>query len=627
MAVLLPSATPAVQIAYIYGDVAEDGTIPSRSAPAFHQMLLTDTGNRGCSQFKAMVESEGYTIAQHYDRATTLDAAFLAPLDMIVFGLHQKLWSVAEQDALDVWIQAGGGILMYSDSAAGGHYAQVGIKNPVGQTAVNSILTGYGMQVAVDQGGGTRAYTSGTNACNPIVWDQPEFEGEGVSPVAVDESTGAEALIPFEDAYKISGSSIGVDARNVTIPYSRWAVIGHRQVGLGHVIAIFDRQPVWNNGEGSSIQRRDNREILRRTVKFLARDYGNSEAWLDVRAAAQVNPADAKRYLELTYRQWSGGSGAVGIDYTAHHRRFSVLHSPDLVAPAWASGPGIVEPVGSPVDHGDETETVTVRVLPANEEVPAGFARLRLSCALPGQDGTPVVHAGNEVWVGATGAAWLNGSVQGPTDSITWSRHEGTGNVTFANGGQPETTATFDAAGVYRLRLTAVNGTHVASDIVDVHVYPATDVVRAINCGGGAYAGQNGFSYEADTLFTGGHTDTFPGNAVARTGDDLLYNYARSNHSAYTIPVANGDYRVFLQFSETYWTGAGQRVFDTYIEGALVIDDLDLVAEAPGRWVAYDRAFPATVADGQLDLSFTASENNALLNAIVVVSDNASLLR
>ncbi len=83
--------------------------------------------------------------------------------------------------------------------------------------------------------------------------------------------------------------------------------------------------------------------------------------------------------------------------------------------------------------------------------------------------------------------------------------------------------------------------------------------------------------------------------------------------------MIDGDYLVFLQFAETFFTGTNQRVFDATIEGLPVIDDLDLVATAPGKWVAYDVILPVTVSGGQLDIVFSASQNNALLNALVVI--------
>lgn len=140
-ALLVPLAAGAKEVAYVYGHISAAGVVDGN--PPFHQMLLTDTGDRGCSEFKAVVEGEGYSISSYRDTSITLDAAFLEPLNVIVFSLHQKVWTAPEKAALDAWIRDGGGILMYSDSAAGGSWQQVGIQNQRGQTAVNSILTAY----------------------------------------------------------------------------------------------------------------------------------------------------------------------------------------------------------------------------------------------------------------------------------------------------------------------------------------------------------------------------------------------------------------------------------------------------------------------------------------------------
>ena len=45
-------------VAYIHGDVAENGTLPSGTAAAYDPMLLTDSGNTGCSQFRNLIEAE-----------------------------------------------------------------------------------------------------------------------------------------------------------------------------------------------------------------------------------------------------------------------------------------------------------------------------------------------------------------------------------------------------------------------------------------------------------------------------------------------------------------------------------------------------------------------------------------
>lgn len=68
-----------------------------------------------------------------------------------------------------------------------------------------------------------------------------------------------------------------------------------------------------------------------------------------------------------------------------------------------------------------------------------------------------------------------------------------------------------------------------------------------------------------------------------------------------------------------FFTADNSRVFDLSVEGQLKLDDLDLHAAAPGKWVAYDRVFAATVSDGVLDIDVAASKNNPLISAIVVI--------
>jgi hypothetical protein len=232
------------------------------------------------------------------------------------------------------------------------------------------------------------------------------------------------------------------------------------------------------------------------------------------------------------------------------------------------------------------------------------------------------VIAGGDQYLGESGIAQLEGKISGENvNSIVWSKASGPGVVSWGDASSAGTSAGFSQPGIYELKLEVADGFGIASDSVIVRVVDPADVVRAINCGGGTYSGVNGFNYEADGFFTGGHIDSFSGNAVANTADDALYHSARSGQSAYTVPLADGDYTVLLQFAETFFTAGNKRVFSTTIEGSLVIGDLDLFATAPGKWVAYDRVFRASVTGGQLDLGFSASVNNALLNGFVVLRD------
>jgi len=92
----------------------------------------------------------------------------------------------------------------------------------------------------------------------------------------------------------------------------------------------------------------------------------------------------------------------------------------------------------------------------------------------------------------------------------------------------------------------------------------------------------------------------------------LLFDYA--------LPVPNGTYEVTLFSWEPVKNAPGERVFDMTVEGALVLDDLDLFVEV-GRDMAYESApFTAVVTDGVLDIGFDASVSQALVSAISVRS-------
>jgi len=257
----------AASIAYIHGRVANDGTVLAEGVgQPFDQMLITDSGDRGLSVFRQLVQAEGHSIDQFRDNGITLNSEFLNRYEVIIFGLHQKLWSASEKSALDRWLRSGGGMFIYSDSASGGSFRIVGAQNPVGQTATNNLIAQYGMQVTVDQADGTTAQVVNANTSisgiNGLV-----LEGEGVSPIAsARNDSNVEILVP----YIRSRNPLIPHSQNITIADPVYASLALRPVEQGHIVAMFDRQPMWNNGPGSDIEEGDNRAILREVINFLA---------------------------------------------------------------------------------------------------------------------------------------------------------------------------------------------------------------------------------------------------------------------------------------------------------------------------------------------------------------------
>jgi hypothetical protein len=92
----------------------------------------------------------------------------------------------------------------------------------------------------------------------------------------------------------------------------------------------------------------------------------------------------------------------------------------------------------------------------------------------------PIVNAGNDQSIILPASATLAGAALDdgrPNNLLTtaWTKASGPGNVTFANAGSLTTSASFGAAGVYRLRLSASDGQASSSDDVIVNVSSSTN--------------------------------------------------------------------------------------------------------------------------------------------------------
>ncbi len=137
-----------------------------------------------------------------------------------------------------------------------------------------------------------------------------------------------------------------------------------------------------------------------------------------------------------------------------------------------------------------------------------------------------------------------------------------------------------------------------------------------------------------DTYFEGGSALDWRGSyGVAGTDDADLYLTQRSGAGPgkrrgfdYAIPVdGNGVYLVRLYFAEPYWGSPGgpdgvpgQRVFSVTAEGETMFEDLDVFAEV-GALTALVKQGELDVQDGELNLSFIASEGEPIVAAIEIL--------
>jgi hypothetical protein len=140
--------------------------------------------------------------------------------------------------------------------------------------------------------------------------------------------------------------------------------------------------------------------------------------------------------------------------------------------------------------------------------------------------------------------------------------------------------------------------------------------------------------WDSDRYFDGGSALNWSGDLeVVGTDDPDLYLTQRSGSGpgkrrgfAYAIPVdESGVYLVRLYFAEPYWGSPGgpegeegRRVFSVTAEGEILLDDLDIFAEV-GELTALAKQAEVDVQDGELNLSFTASEGEPLVAAIEIL--------
>jgi beta-glucanase (GH16 family) len=140
----------------------------------------------------------------------------------------------------------------------------------------------------------------------------------------------------------------------------------------------------------------------------------------------------------------------------------------------------------------------------------------------------------------------------------------------------------------------------------------------AVNIGGDRYVGVDGTEYMPDSSISGGVIGTL--DAVKGSQDELLYATYREGDMEISRPMANGVYDITLHFAEPDDVPGGTRVFDTIVEGATVIDDLDVMVSRDGK---VRSALTVTVAgvridDGELNIEFKATAEEPILSAVVV---------
>ncbi len=174
------------------------------------------------------------------------------------------------------------------------------------------------------------------------------------------------------------------------------------------------------------------------------------------------------------------------------------------------------------------------------------------------------------------------------------------------------------------------------AEVQNVSATKAVTIVKAdplsfpvkINVGGTAalqYLPDQEWSYIKEYGYLDGNSTQWELD-INGSEDDSIYWSDRYGLVTYMVRVPNGNYNVKLMFTEKVWDEPGIRIFDVYIEGSRLIDNLDIYNHAGFR-TAYESSFSnIDVNDGILEIHFCAEEDNALINGIVIEQNSTGIL-
>ena len=317
-----------------------------------------------------------------------------------------------------------------------------------------------------------------------------------------------------------------------------------------------------------------------------------------------------------------GANGTLDIAFTTvvDNAKISgiVVREADGTPPADADGPDVASITVAPPEAGDADATVTVVYTD-----PSGVSLAS---------------------IGANDIAVTGPAATGPVSVVSSTASGGGSTLTVVYAvADPAGGWTDGAYGVEVLagevtdEAAAANGNASAFQAFDVQTTTSGGEYIAINAGGPDLT-MDGFDYVADTAFTGGASfkDNNGGNGQQPVFDGTVYETERNSDAglqpfSYSIDVSGlasdgGLYDLTLHFAELYQSGVGDRVMDVFVEGKLVLDDLDILAVTGDINTSYDFVLEGidAGANGAIDVRFEAETDRAAVTGLRVEASEAT---
>jgi uncharacterized repeat protein (TIGR02059 family) len=117
---------------------------------------------------------------------------------------------------------------------------------------------------------------------------------------------------------------------------------------------------------------------------------------------------------------------------------------------------------------------------------------------------------------------------------------------------------------------------------------------------------------------------------ISKYGDNDIYKTERwGKYVAYELPaIAGKSYYLTLKLAEIYFSTANSRIFDVYVDGVRVMQNIDKYALANGKNIAFDTTIVVTAQKSKIKVEFNTLKDNVSINGLVLTeSTNSSILR
>ena len=224
----------------------------------------TSSSNHGWAELRMALEAAQFTVTQVTETAETasgpsagqpveFDQLDLGQYDVIVLGSNNAEYTQAQVDAVEGWIRAGGGALFISDANFGSDWADA-------PDSDQQFLDRFGLVMNQDNGTYVLRRSSGdfNRPEHPILAGVDAFDGEGVSPVVV-QDTG-DVVVRARNSTRVNSPPFGNNNQGQTRPVNDFdGALVVLEPDLGRIAGHFDRNTFFNqNGAGTDINRFDN---------------------------------------------------------------------------------------------------------------------------------------------------------------------------------------------------------------------------------------------------------------------------------------------------------------------------------------------------------------------------------